>query len=194
MEKRLQRLIDVLYARSFGYDPKGGYLLSSGKRSDVYIDVKKTVLSAEGMELTGRAVYERIKNEHVDGIGGLTLGADPIAYAGALISGQNGKSVEVFIVRKEPKKHGLTRAIEGNLDAGSRVVIIEDVITTGASTLKAIESSREAGFEIIKVLALVDRQEGGSEEIKRASGCEVEAIFTKKNLLDIYQKQSEIRG
>ena len=181
-----QALLNLIYERSFRYDPDAGFLLSSGKKSDVYIDMKKTLYCPEGMELAGRAFFERIKDEPVDGIGGLTLGADPIAYATALISNLNGKPVDVFVVRKEAKKHGTQRWIEGNLEAGARVVIVDDVVTTGASTIKAIERVREAGFEVLKVIVLVDRQEGGREAIE--AHCRMEAIYTKKDLLGLYNE------
>jgi orotate phosphoribosyltransferase len=181
-----QALLNLIYKRSFRYDPDGGFMLSSGKKSDVYIDVKKTLYNPEGMELAGRAFFEMIKDEPVDGIGGLTLGADPIAYATALISKLNGKPVEVFVVRKEAKKHGTQRWIEGNLEPGSRVVIVDDVVTTGASTIKAIERAREAGFEVLKVIVLIDRQEGGREAIE--AYCEMEAIYAKRDLLRLYEQ------
>ena len=180
-------LLKILLKNSFRYDPSGGFLLSSGKKSDVYIDAKKTVLSSGGMVLTGRAFFEKIKDKDIDGIGGLTLGADPLAYAAAIISNLEGKPLNVFIVRKEAKKHGTQRWIEGPLKKGARVVIVDDVVTTGQSTIKAIEKAREAGFEVIKAIALVDREEGGRENIERY--CKFESIFTKKDLLDLHKKE-----
>jgi orotate phosphoribosyltransferase len=183
-----KKLVKILFERSFCYDPEGGFVLSSGQRSNVYIDVKKTVYSPEGMELVGRVFFERIKAEPIDGIGGITLGADPIAYAAALISNLEGKPLEVFVVRKDAKKHGTQRWIEGNLNEGAKVVIVDDVVTTGASTVKAIDKAREAGFEVIKVIALVDREEGGREAIEKL--CNMEAIVAKKDLLRLYEEKT----
>ncbi len=182
-----EKLLEILCRRSFRYDPREGFLLSSGRRSDVYIDVKKTVLSYEGIVPTGRTLFERIRDEDVDGIGGLTLGADPLAYSAALISNLEGRPLDVFVVRKEPKKHGTQRWIEGSLKEGSRVVVVDDVVTTGASTIKAIERAREAGFVVEKALVLVDREEGGRENIERY--CRFESIFTKKELIEVYKKR-----
>src|SRR3990172_3530093 len=110
-----QHLLEILLVRSFRYDPNSGFTLASGEKSDVYIDVKKTVLSPEGMQLVGYACYQEIKLAPVDAIGGLTLGADPIAYATAMVANQYCKPVDVFIVRKEPKGHGTQQWIEGNM-------------------------------------------------------------------------------
>lgn len=179
-------LLEILYKRSFRYDPDHGFKLSSGGTSDVYIDVKKTVLSSDGIMLTGKALFEKIKDDKIDGIGGLTLGADPLAYTAAYTANLNGKPLNVFIVRKEPKKHGTQRAIEGSLEKGARVVVVDDVITTGGATVKAIESVLAAGFTVVKAVVLVDRQEGGRENIERF--CPVESVFTKADLLGLRGK------
>ncbi len=179
------KLLSILFERSFRYDPDMGFTLASGKKSDVYVDVKKTVLSGEGMELVGRAIFEIIKDSGAAGIGGLTLGADPLAYTTAMVSNMGGNPLEVFIVRKDVKGHGTKRKIEGNLEKGAKVVVIDDVITTGGSTIKAIESAKAAGFEIVKVVALVDRNEGGRENISEACGLKLDAVFTKDDLLKL---------
>ncbi len=177
-------LLKLLYENSFRYS-KDGFTLSSGKKSDVYIDVKKTVLAPEGLDAVGRVFYENIKDDDIDGIGGLTLGADPIAYSAALISKLNGKPIHVFIVRKEEKKHGTQKLIEGSLTKGAKVIVIDDVVTTGGSTIDAIKKAEEAGFIITKVLALIDREEGGSENIKKETGLELESIFTRSDFLKL---------
>lgn len=156
-----EQLLKIIFENSFCFDPDFGFTLASGTKSDVYIDIKKTVLSSEGMELVGRVVFDEIKDLDVDGVGGLTLGADPIAYTAALVGNMSGKPLEAFVIRKETKKHGTMRWLEGNLKAGAKVVIIDDVVTTGGSTIKAIERATEAGLEVVLVLALVDREEGG---------------------------------
>ena len=121
------KLLKILFEKSFKYDPDFGFTLASGAKSDIYVDVKRTVLSSEGIDLIGEAMYEKLKDIEFDGIGGLTLGADPISYSTALICKQKGKPVEVYIVRKEPKKHGTARPIEGNLTEGAKVVVVDDV-------------------------------------------------------------------
>ncbi len=186
-----QHLLEIMYVRSFKHDPENGFLLTSGKRSDVYIDAKKTVLSAEGMELVGYTFFHELKLVPIDGVGGLTLGADPIAYAAAIISTMNGKSLDVFIVRKEPKKHGTMQFIETNLQSGADLCIIDDVVTTGGSTIQAIQRVREAGFNVVKVLALVDREEGAAENIEKETGCTLRSIFTKTDFLELHKKMTE---
>lgn len=184
-------LLETLYIRSFQHDPEGNFLLASGRKSDVYIDAKKTTLSAEGMELVGYAFFQELKREAVDGIGGLTLGADPIAYATAIVSTMQGKGLDAFIIRKEPKKHGTMRWIEGNLKPGAWVAIVEDVATTGDSTILAIERAREEGFQVRRVIALVNREEGASENILAKTGLKLEAIFTKTELLELHKKTKD---
>ncbi|MDO8427512.1 MAG: orotate phosphoribosyltransferase [Deltaproteobacteria bacterium] len=184
-------LLEVLYVRSFRYDPESGFTLTSGKKSDVYIDAKKTVLSAEGMELVGFAFFQELKHAPIDGVGGLTLGADPIACATALVSTMNGKSLDAFVIRKEPKKHGTMQWIEGNLQPGACVAIVDDVVTTGGSTILAVQRAREAGFEVKRVIALVDREEGGAENIMKETGCKFEALFTKSDFIELYNKHNK---
>ena len=181
------KLLNILFEKSFRYDPDKGFLLSSGAKSDMYVDAKKTVLSAEGMVLTGKLLFERIKNDSIDGIGGLTLGADPLAYATALVSNMEGKPLNVFIVRKEPKKHGTEQWIEGPLKPGARVVVVDDVVTTGASTIKAVEKAKAAGFKVVKALVLLDREEGGRQNVEKY--CAFESLFTRKDLLDLRAKK-----
>ncbi len=195
MEQEYKKaLLDTLYTRSFNFDSEKGFTLSSGQKSDVYIDAKKTVLSAEGMEAVGYAFFQELKLEPIDGIGGMTLGADPIAYATALISTLNGKPLDVFIVRKEPKKHGTQQWIEGNLKPGSWVAIVEDVVTTGASTILAVQRAREYGFQVRKVLALVDRQEGGKENIEKEAKVKFDSLFTKADLVEFHIKQEKLKA
>ncbi len=186
-----KRLLEILYERSFKYDPECGFVLASGKRSNVYIDSKRTVLYSGAMVLVGRSFFEMIKDiEGLDGIGGLTLGADPIAYATAFYSNMQNRPLSVFIVRKEVKGHGTKSAIEGDLGRGAGVVIVDDVVTTGGSTIKAIDRALEAGYEIKKVLALVDREEGGRENIEKRIDRPFEALFTKSDLLRLHSERT----
>ncbi|HTN44418.1 MAG TPA: orotate phosphoribosyltransferase [Nitrospiria bacterium] len=176
------QLRDLLFRESFRCSDRAVFKLTSGQMSRYYVDCKKVTLDPKGAALIGRLVFERIKPLHPQGVGGLTLGADPIAVAVALTSHLEGQPVPAFIIRKEPKGHGSRAWIEGNLPEGAGVVVVEDVVTTGGSTLKAIERLKAHGCKILKVVALVDRQEGGREKIE-ASGYLLESLFTVDDLL-----------
>jgi len=154
------RLLTMLARKSFRL---GNFTLSSGGTSDYYIDCRLTTLDAEGAVATGEAVLEEIRERgwNVTAIGGLTMGADPIVVATSVISAQQGKPINGFLVRKAEKTHGTGQRVEGFREKGARVVIVDDVCTTGASTIQAIEAGREFGFEIVGVLCLVERQEAG---------------------------------
>ncbi|MFT3842973.1 MAG: orotate phosphoribosyltransferase [Myxococcaceae bacterium] len=173
------RLLALLTARSF---KKQKVVLSSGKESDFYIDCKKTVLTAEGHALVGASLFREIleKTPNVVGVGGLTMGADPIASSVALVSHQQKHPLDAFYVRKEPKGHGTGQWIEGltSFQPGAKVAIVEDVVTTGASTIKAIERARSEGLDPVAAFALVDRDEGGREAIEK-TGVKVHALFKR---------------
>ena len=166
MSNERERLRDLLKTHSLMF---GDFVLASGKRSTFYFDSKKTTLLPEGAWLTARAVLEVIRREGIDAvaIGGLTLGADPIVCPAAALSHVEGPPLRAFIVRKEAKEHGTGRQIEGALDPGSRVVIVDDVVTTAGSTLKAIEAAEAAGHEVVAVVCIVDREQGGREALAR---------------------------
>lgn len=168
------RLIALLATRS---TKRGQFTLASGKSSTVYIDARLTTMSPEGLSLIGSIGLDALKNTawNVDAVGGLTLGADPIAYAISYASAASEKPLRAFTVRKQAKEHGTGKLIEGPFTSGDRVAIIEDVITTGRSALQAIDAVRSAGGEIAGVLALVDREEGGREAIE-ATGIQVVGI------------------
>lgn len=156
-------------------------VLASGKNSNFYVDGKQVALHPRGALLIGTLFVGRLAAFGVvDAVGGPTLGADPLATATSLVSGLEGKGVPAFIVRKEPKGHGTQSWIEGkkNLVPGARVVILEDVVTTGGSSLKAVERVESEGYRVLGVLTLVDRQEGGRETLE-GRGYRFEAIFTK---------------
>jgi orotate phosphoribosyltransferase len=177
------RLLALLRELSF---ERRRVVLASGKESDFYVDCKRTALTAEGHVLVGRLLFDRIRRLRppVRGAGGLTLGADPLASAVALTSFLAGEPVDAFIVRKEPKGHGTGQWVEGRrtLPDGSRVAVLEDVVTTGGSALKAIERCRAEGLVPVGCFALVDRQEGGREAIE-AQGVPVDALFTRQDFL-----------
>ncbi|RLD99136.1 MAG: orotate phosphoribosyltransferase [Aquificota bacterium] len=191
MESKREKLLALLVEKSFHYDPSRPFKLRSGKMSDVYIDAKAVTLTAQGMPLVGEAVWEKIATLEAQAIGGLTLGADPIAYAAALFAALTRKGkLDVFIVRKEAKAHGTGKGIEGPVAPGKRVIVVDDVVTTGGATLTAIERVLEAGMEILKVVPLVDRQEGGREAIE-ALGLEYDPVFTKEELLARYRQSGK---
>jgi orotate phosphoribosyltransferase len=177
------RLLELLRALSF---ERRKVVLASGRESDFYVDCKRTTLTAEGHVLVGRLLFDKVRRIQplVRGVGGLTLGADPIASAIALTSFLEGEPVDAFVVRKEPKGHGTGQWIEGRktIPDGSRVVVIEDVVTTGGSALKAIERCRAEKLEPVRCLALVDRMEGGREAIE-ATGVPLEALYTRADFL-----------
>src|SRR5687767_3594077 len=158
------RLLSILAERSAR---RGSFTLASGRQSDLYIDARLTTMSPDGLALIGPLGLDALRDNGwaADAVGGLTLGADPISYAIAYASAVAGAPVRAFTVRKEAKAHGTGRVIEGPFETGDRVVVIEDVITTGGSALKAIDAIRAAGGTVLGVLALVDRQEGGREAI-----------------------------
>ena len=166
------QLLTLLAERSA---KRGDFVLASGRRSELYVDCRLTTMSPEGQRLVGELGLAELRAAgwDADAVGGLTLGADPIAYAIAHASAfaherGDGPMVRAFTVRKQAKEHGTGRRIEGPFAAGDRVVVVEDVITTGGSALTAVEAIREAGGVVLGVLAVVDREEGGSEAIEAA--------------------------
>ena len=175
--RRLRRL---LAERSFR---TGSFQLSSGGTSEYYVDCRTTTMHAEGQALLGRVGLDALEEAGLapDLVGGLTMGADPVSYALAHESAGRARPVHAFSVRKASKAHGRSRRIEGCFEAGKTVVVTEDVITTGSSALQAVEAVREAGGEVLAVLALVDREEGGREALE-AEGLRVLALFTAGEL------------
>ena len=169
----------------------GRFTLASGKESDLYIDCRVTSLDPIGAGLIGELGWRELRNHlaghhlTVDAIGGMTMGADPISLAIAMTSARlhPEEMLQVFTVRKEPKEHGRGRQIEGNFSAGDTVVVVDDVITTGGSTLRAIDAIERAGGKVALALVLVDREEGGRQAIE-ARGIPVLPLFTRATLLD----------
>jgi orotate phosphoribosyltransferase len=181
-----KRLLELILGKAFKYSEEPIFKLVSGKMSNYYFNCKTVALHPEGMYLIGNLLFERIKDLDIKGIGGLTLGADPIAYAVAYTSHLKEKPVEAFVVRKTPKSHGTMQWIEGNVQKGDRVVIVDDVITTGKSTIEAITRALEGGLEIVKVIVLIDRQEGGKETIENL-GYKVDSIITRDEVMELYR-------
>jgi orotate phosphoribosyltransferase len=182
-ESERARLLELLRTKSF---ERRKVTLSSGRQSDFYIDCKRTVLTAEGHFLCGRLLFDAIQRHcpSAVGVGGLTLGADPLASAVAYTSYVSGNPIHAFIVRKEPKGHGTGQWVEGlsSFRTGAIVAIVEDVVTTGASTLKAIERAESEGLRITHVFSLVDRLEEGHEQIGK-QGYRLVSLFTRKDFI-----------
>jgi orotate phosphoribosyltransferase len=177
----MERLLDILAQRSA---KRGQFTLASGKQSTLYIDARLTTMSPDGLTLIGPLGFAVLHDAgwSVDSVGGLTLGADPVSYAISYASALAGTPVRCFTVRKEAKGHGTGRLIEGSFRAGDRVAVIEDVITTGGSALRAAEAVRGAGGTVAGVLALVDREEGGREALE-AQGLPVLALTRARDIV-----------
>jgi orotate phosphoribosyltransferase len=178
-ENERSELMEII--RELSYEQRE-VTLASGRKSNFYFDGKQTTLHPRGSVLVGKAFYAALENFDgiVDGVGGLTMGADPIATATSLISSIEGTPIPAFIIRKEPKGHGTGQWLEGrkNVPPGSKVVIVEDVVTTGGSSMKAIERAQAEGLEVLGVVTLVDREEGGREFFDE-NNVPFYAIFTK---------------
>ena len=159
-----ERLLEVFKERAI---VRGDFTLSSGLKTSYYFDGRMVTLWPEGAYLIGRKIFHILAEAGVEAIGGMTVGADPIAAAVAVVSHLEGWPIPAFIVREGVKEHGTQKRIEGPLKAGSRVAIVDDVITTGGSVLRAIEAVEAEGCRVVKVVVLLDRQQGGADKIRR---------------------------
>jgi orotate phosphoribosyltransferase len=188
MQSSREELLRLLARKSFRL---GNFKLSSGASSDYYVDCRTTTLDANGARLTGEVFLEEIRAQgwRADAIGGLTMGADPIVVAAAIVSG----TLNGFLVRKAEKQHGTGQRIEGFRETGARVVIVDDVCTTGASTIQAIEAARQFGFEVVGVMCLVEREEaGGRRDVERAAApAKFVSIFTASDVRQEHLKKQE---
>jgi orotate phosphoribosyltransferase len=188
MSSARQDLLRLLAAKSFRL---GQFKLSSGGTSDYYIDCRITTLAAKGARLTGQVVLDEIRNRgwKPKAIGGLTMGADPIVVAVSVASGE----LDGFLVRKAEKEHGTGQRIEGFQEKGARVVIVDDVCTTGASTVQAIEAAREFGFQVVGALCLVEREEAGGRPIveKAAAPAPFVSLFTAREVRQEHVLQND---
>jgi orotate phosphoribosyltransferase len=176
-----ERLRDLLRNRSIR---RGDFVLASGARSSYYIDARTTTMSGAGQLLIGRIGLESLDAAGwaPAAVGGLTLGADPVAYAIAHAAGRMGRELDAFTIRKDAKRHGTGRRIEGAFTPGTDVVVVEDVVTSGDSAIRAIEALEDSQARIMGVLALVDREAGGRERLEKA-GYPLLAVFTTEELL-----------
>ncbi len=179
MSEARQELLKLLARKSFRL---GEFRLSSGGTSDYYIDCRATTLDARGAQLVGQVFLEEMRRQgwHADALGGLTMGADPIVVSVAVVSG----TLHGFLVRKSEKKHGTGQRVEGFREKGARVVIVDDVCTTGASTIEAIQAARDFGFEVVGAMCLVEREEahGRSNVEKAAAPAKFISIFTASDV------------
>ena len=181
-----EELIEMLCRKSFKYSDEPKFKLVSGQMSRFYVNCKPTTLDARGMYLVGHLIFDRIKGYRISGIGGMTFGADPLAVATAFTSEINHQQIHAFSIRKSQKDHGIVRWIEGDIHAGERVAIVDDVATTGGSTIKAIERARSGGLEVVTAVVLVDRQEGGLDNIREHAEA-VSSIITRDELVERYK-------
>jgi orotate phosphoribosyltransferase len=191
MPSARQELLRLLATKSFRL---GEFKLSSGTASDYYVDCRTTTLDARGSQLTGRVFLDEIQKRgwRPQAIGGLTMGADPVVVAVAVISGE----IHGFLVRKGEKQHGTGQRIEGFCEKGARVVIVDDVCTTGASTIQAIEVARDFGFKIVGVMCLVEREEAkGRPNVERAAApAPFVSIFTANDVRKEHVQQKDLRN
>lgn len=184
MSNAKSELLGILLAKSI---KTGHFILASGKESDLYCDCRVTALDARGANLIGEVGWQVVREEilprfpEANSIGGMTMGADPISLAIGMYSASSEKPLNVFTVRKEAKDHGRGKRIEGNFAAGQQVIVVDDVITTGGSTLKAIDAIEAEGGKVVAALVLVDREEGGHEAIE-SRGVPVYALFTRRSI------------
>ena len=185
-----QELIRILCEKSFKYSREPNFKLVSGRMSHFYVNCKPTTMSPRGMFLVGHLVFDAIKDLKPDGVGGLTFGADPMAMATAFVSELKATPMNAFSIRKTQKDHGIVRWIEGDMTPGQQVVIIDDVVTTGGSTIQAIQRARSEGLEVVKAVILVDRQEGGLENVRKHVP-DITAIITRDDLM---AQWSEVTG
>ena len=175
-------LIELLNRKSVKYSDTPTFKLVSGRMSRFYVNCKPVTLSPRGMFLIGHLMLEAVQGTGATGVGGLTFGADPIAVATAFASELRKTPLKAFSIRKTRKDHGIVKWVEGDMTPGEKVVIIDDVATTGESTVKAIERAKETGLRVVKAVVLVDRQEGGIENIARHVP-EVSALITREELV-----------
>jgi orotate phosphoribosyltransferase len=173
------RLLELVRTRALR---RGDFTLASGKKSDYYLDGKQVTLDGEGALLAAEAILARLQAGEVDAVGGLMIGADPIAGAVAAVSALKGRTVNAFIVRKEVKGHGTGKLVEGPVGKGTRCAVVEDVCSTGSSALKAVDALEAHGCKVVKVITLVDREMGATEAF-RARGIAYAPVFTKTEVL-----------
>jgi orotate phosphoribosyltransferase len=186
MKARLKQLI---LQHAFQFSENAAFKLVSGGTSQFYFNCKKVTLDPEGLYLVGNLILQAIRDLEVQAIGGLTLGADPIANAVAYSSWIHRQPIQSFVVRKKQKEHGTASLIEGKVRPGDRVVVVDDVVTTGGSTLQAIAACREAQLDVARVVVLVDRQEMNGRENILKEVPDVVALVTRDEIMSLYRQR-----
>ncbi len=176
----IRQLVELIEQRAL---KRGSFTLASGRTASFYLDAKQVVLDAQGSMLVGRAILQRLQalGELPEAIGGMSIGADPITGAAVTMAGVAGLPLKGFMVRKEPKGHGMQRYVEGPVEPGQRVVIVEDVTTTGGSSLLAIDRATEFGLQVERVVTVIDRLAGATEAFA-ARGIPLESLVTIRDL------------
>ena len=186
MDEKRRRFLEILKRTSFQSRTEPSFRLASGKLSKFYVDCKQALSDPEARALIGAFICDRLKGESIDAVGGLEIGAYPIATSVSdAIYQQTGTKVRAFVVRKEPKTHGIRDLIAGDVRKGDRALIVEDVVTEGNSTLKAVRVAREAGLCVERVIAVVDREESDGRKNIEAAGVKFEALCTLRDLIEL---------
>ncbi len=184
-EAAREKLLNLLAANAYRY---GDFTLSSGRKSNHYVNCKPVTLSGQGLFLLSKIMLENI-DPRASAVAGITLGGDPLVSSVAMAAALSGRALDALIVRKEPKGHGTTAWLEGPLPpAGSLITVLEDVITTGGSSLKAVAQLQEAGYLVERIVAIVDRQEGGEQEIKKR-GLDLISLFLLEDVLKKFNER-----
>jgi len=181
-----RKLLEIFYRTSFKSSDEPVFRLASGTQSKYYIDCKQALSEPEARGLIGDLIFDLTRDESFDSIGGLELGAYPIATTVSdTVFRQTGKPVRAFVIRKQPKTHGVTDLIAGHVEAGDNTLIVDDVVTTGGSTIQAIKGARQAGLIVTRVVVLVDRDEGGGRGNIEAEGVKFDALLTLAELREL---------
>jgi len=179
-----------LLERAFQYSPDKPFVLASGKESPYYLDCRRITLYAPSYKLIGELFWEELRYTDIEGVAGMSMGADPLVCSILYAALEEGRVLEGILIRKEPKKYGTQKQLEGNFWEGMKVAVVEDVVTTGGSLLKAIKACEKEALQIREVLALVDREEGGKELIKE-HGYELKSFFTLSEILNLYHQRAQ---
>lgn len=182
------QLIALLLEKAYR---EGDFRLSSGARSDFYLDAKQITYDPDGMELVGEQMRQLVAEFGIEAVGGLTMGADAIVASTVFACKQAGSKVSGFVVRKEAKQHGLEQLVEGVHPNGKRVAIVDDVITSGASAIKAVQAARAAGAQVVLVVGLVDREQGGADRI-RSEDVQFRALATMSEIREAARVQRHV--
>jgi orotate phosphoribosyltransferase len=186
MEQKRRRFLEILRATSFRSSPEPVFKLASGRVSKYYVDCKQALSHPEARALIADLIRARLEGESIDAIGGLEIGAYPIAASVSdAIHRETGASVRVFVVRKQPKSHGIRDLIAGDVGEGDRAIVVDDVVTEGGSTLKAIDALRKAGLIVDRAIVLVDREEAGGRANVESAGVRFEALCTLSELVEL---------